>query len=150
MYNICATTYSNLWDVGHVYHSVDFCFKFIHILSCLITRCLWWFQCIADDNGSCCIAALLRENAVKKLKDMIRPADPHDNRFWQSAFGNERVSDHLHCMTIMRIFIRVYSGRYLSTCLYWMPFTEWTLVNQFPLSYLFPLLLEEKLCIVIR
>jgi len=53
---------------------------------------------VTADSEPCCVAALLRENAVKKLKDMIEPSDPTDDQLWQSAFGNERIANHAHCM----------------------------------------------------
>jgi len=59
-------------------------------------------QCIpgGGDDGACYVVALLRENAVKRLIDMIFPADREDHhRYWQSAFGTDRADNHLYCMT---------------------------------------------------
>jgi len=72
--------------------SESICLEFLYVLC--------WFQCcIAADSGPCYVAAVLRENAVKKLKDMIQPADPHNDIMWQSAFGSERIANHVHCMS---------------------------------------------------
>ena len=56
------------------------------------------FQCVSDGDGPCFVAALLRENAVKKLKDMIQPNDTHDGGFWHSTFGSRAITNHIHCM----------------------------------------------------
>ena len=65
----------------------------------VLLDCLWLYQSISSGDGPCFAVALLRVNAVKKLKDMIHPTDPHDDRFWQSAFGIERIASHVYCTT---------------------------------------------------
>ena len=70
--------------------------------------CLLPFQRISGGDGPCYVVALLRENAIKKLKDLIESTNPDDDRFWQNAFGIERVANHVHCMTLFFAWFSLY------------------------------------------
>jgi len=59
--------------------------------------CACGIQLRSVGDRPCYAVAVLRENAVRKLKNMIRPTDRHDDLFWQSAFGNERIANHVQC-----------------------------------------------------
>ena len=41
--------------------------------------------------------ALLRENAVKRLIDVIHSPDAVDDGLWRAVFGQEHVANYLYC-----------------------------------------------------
>lgn len=41
--------------------------------------------------------ALLRENAIKRLIDLIRSNEAADDGLWRAVFGMEHVAKYLYC-----------------------------------------------------
>ena len=53
-------------------------------------------------SGQCLWLALQRENAVKKLLDLVGPQDPQSARrnsqfYWRGVFGVDTVCNGLYC-----------------------------------------------------
>jgi hypothetical protein len=43
------------------------------------------------------VMALLRENAIKRLIDLIRSNEAADDGLWRAVFGMEHVAKYLYC-----------------------------------------------------
>ena len=53
-------------------------------------------------SAPCLVLCLLRENAIKRLIDLIGPSDPKKARMqaaglWRGIFGTDPVINGLHC-----------------------------------------------------
>ena len=58
-------------------------------------------------DGPCLVLCLQRENAVKKLLDLIGPADPRAAKkqspfMWRGMFGADPVANGLYCKSRLR------------------------------------------------
>lgn len=49
------------------------------------------------------VLALLRENAIKRLIDLIRSHEAADDGLWRAVFGREHVAKYLYCKTNLNL-----------------------------------------------